>query len=118
MSNTYILRKEIYSRLYYSLLPLRVWNHVFLCCRSQYERNMCLLFTKICLKNKKVIKSICKRMNVDCFDCMPPPLLDGVLIRGDVNLHVHSRSQDRQKLCNPNNLGTLFYDVISSPFLL
>ena len=57
-------------------------------------------------------------MNFDCFDCMPPPLLDGVLIRGAVNLHVHSRSQDRQKLYNPNNLGTLFYEVISSPFLL
>ena len=57
-------------------------------------------------------------MNFDCFDCMPPLLLDGVLIRGAVNLHVHSRSQDRQKLYNPNNLGTLFYEVISSPFLL
>ena len=29
ISQVHVFRKEIYSRLYYSLLPFRVWNHVF-----------------------------------------------------------------------------------------
>ena len=79
---------------------------------------MCLFCTKICLKDKKVIKSICKTLKVNCFDCMPPLLIDGVIIRSDVSLFVHISSQGRQKLYNPDNFGTLFYEVISSPFLL
>ena len=27
---------------YFSLLPFRVWNHLFHCYRSQYESNLCL----------------------------------------------------------------------------
>ena len=53
VSHVHDFRKEIYSPLYYSLLPFHVWNYVFLCCRSQYESNMCLFCTKLCLKNKK-----------------------------------------------------------------
>ena len=34
-SHIHMLRKEISYRLYYSLLPFRIWNHVFLCGRSQ-----------------------------------------------------------------------------------
>ena len=118
MSQIHVLKKEIFHRLYYSLLPFRIWNHVFLCCRSQYERNMCLFCTKICLKDKKVIKAICETLKFNCFDCLPPALTDGVLIRSDVNLFVLSSSHDRQKLYNPNNFGTLFCEVISSPLLL
>ena len=113
-----MFRHEIFHRLFYSLLPFRVWNHVFLCCRSQYERNMCLFCAKIRLKDKKVIKSMCKTLKVNCFDCMSPLLAEGVIIRGDVSLFLHSSSQDRQKLYNPNNSDTLFYEVISSRFLL
>ena len=119
MSQIHALKKEIFNRLYHSLLPFRVRNHVFLCCRSQCERNMCLFCTKTYLKDKKVIKAICETLKVNCFDCLPPALTDGVIIRGDVNLFVHSSSShDRQKLYNPNNFGTLFYEVISSPLLL
>ena len=35
-------RKIIHHTLYSSLLPLRVWIHLFQCCRPQYESNMCL----------------------------------------------------------------------------
>ena len=107
MLHIHMLRKEIFYPLYNSLLLFRVCNHLFLCCRSQYKRNMCLFCTKIRLKNKKVIKAICKTLKVDCFDCVPPSLID-VIIRGDVNLFIHSRSQDRQKLYNSNNLVLCF----------
>ena len=51
MTHIHMLKKEIFYRLYYSLLPFRVWNRVFFCCGSQYERSMCLFCTKIRLKN-------------------------------------------------------------------
>ena len=35
-----------------------------------------------------------------------------------VNLFVHSWSHDRQKLCSPDNVGVLYYQVISSPFII
>ena len=118
MLHIHMLRKEIFILSTIPCSCFRVWNHLFLCCRSQYERNICLFCTKIRLKNKKVVKAICKTLKVDCFDCVSPSLIDDVIIRGDVNLFIHSRSQDRQKLYNSNNFGTLFYEVISSPLSL
>ena len=41
-----------------------------------------------------------------------------VIFSNEINLFVHSFSQDRQKLYGPNNFGTLFYEVISFPFML
>ena len=37
---------------------------------------------------------------------------------GYVNLFVHSSSQNRQRLYSPDNVGTLYYEIISSPFIL
>ena len=111
-------RKEIYSRLYYSLLPFRVWNHVFLCCRSQYESNICLFCTKLCLKNEKVNLVITKTLKIGYFENFPVSLYCSVISSDEINLFVHSSSQDRQKLYGPNNFGTLLYEVISSPFML
>ena len=102
----------------YLLLPFRVWNHVFLCCRSQYESNICLFYTKLCLKNKKVNRAITKKLKIGYLENFPASLYCSVISTDKINLFVHSSSQDRQKLCSPNNFGTLFYEVISSPFLL
>ena len=43
----------------------------------------------------------------------------GVITDGSINLFVHCSISDRQKLyCSNGNFGTLFYEVISSPFIL
>ena len=51
-------RKIIHHTLYFSLLPLRVWIHLFQCCRPQYESNMCLFCTKLYLTNRKICNVI------------------------------------------------------------
>ena len=40
--NLIAARKIIHNRLYFLLLPFLVWNHLFHCCRSQYESIMCM----------------------------------------------------------------------------
>ena len=52
------VKKIIYDKMHFSLLPFRVWNHLFHCCRFHYERNMCLFCTKLYLRNKKICKLI------------------------------------------------------------
>lgn len=53
IKNLLEFKKTPYKKLCYSLLPFCVWNHIFLCCRSQYESIMCLFCTKLHLRNKK-----------------------------------------------------------------
>ena len=53
----FLLAKEVLmNKLYYSILPFRVWNHLFLCERSQYLVDMSRYCTK--LKN-----CMCKSMS-------------------------------------------------------
>ena len=79
---------------------------------------MCLFCTKLCLKNKKVNRPITETLKIGYFENFPMGLYCSVISRDRINLFVHSSSQDRQKLFGPNNFDTLFYEVISSPFIL
>ena len=113
------VRKITEQKLYYAILPFRVWNHLFLCVRSQYESNMCLFCTKIYLRNKKLSRLIEKKLTVDVLKHFPSQLSYGIISGGCVNLFVHSSVIDRQKVFDESaNFGTLFYEVINSPFIL
>ena len=119
MDNIIKVRKIIEQKLYYAILPFRVWNHLFLCVRSQYESNMCLFCTKIYLRNKKLSRLIEKKLTVDVLKNFPSQLSYGVISGGCVNLFVHSSVIDRQKVFDESaNFGTLFYEVINSLFML
>ena len=50
--NLHQAKYVIMNRLYYSVLPFHVWNHLFLCERSQHLSNMCEYCTKLYIKNK------------------------------------------------------------------
>ena len=53
-------KKIIMDRLFHSILPFRVWNHMFYCIRSEYCVDMCLLCTKIYVPVKKISDHINK----------------------------------------------------------
>ena len=113
------VRKITEQKLYYAILPFRVWNHLFLCVRSQYESNMCLFCTKIYLRNKKLSRLIKKNLTLDVLKHFPSQLSYGIISGGCVNLFVHSSVTDRQKVFDESaNFGTLFYKVINSLFML
>lgn len=87
-----VLRVETYQRLYYSILPFPVWNHIWCCCRSQYDPSICQFCSKLLIKNKKVDKEIRKRLTFDS---------------GLVSLFFHVKcGPDRQK---PYSLVLRFY---------
>ena len=113
------VRKIIEQKLYNAILPFCVWNHLFLCVGSQYESNMCLFCTKIYLRNKKLSRLINKNLTLDVLKHFPSQLSYGIISGGCVNLFVHSSVIDRQKVFDESaNFGTLFYEVINSPFML
>ena len=113
------MRKIIWNELFYAILPFRVWSHLFLCCKSQYESNMCLFCTKIYLRNKRQSTSIEENLTVDIYIFFPVHLSYGIIYGGHVHFFVHSSIVDRQKHLAYNlNFGTLFYEIINSPFML
>ena len=119
IENLQAARKIIHDRLYFSLLPFRVCNHLFQCCRCQYENNMCLFCTKLYLKNKKICRVIEKKLTTDVLEYFPVQLSNGVIAHVVVHLLVHSSVSDRQKLHGENtNFGILYYEVVSSLFIL
>ena len=119
IENLQAARKIIHDRLHFSLLPFRVCNHLFQCCRSQYESNMCLFCTKLYLKNKKICRVIEKKLTINGLEYFPVQLSYGVITHGVVHLFVHSSVSDRQKLHGENtNFGILYYEVVSSLFIL
>lgn len=59
-----------------------------------------------------------KSLRINARKCFPSAFCYGVVSDGYVNLFVHSWSHDRQKLCSPDNVGFLYYEVISSPFII
>ena len=103
------------------VFPFCVWNHIFLCVRSQYESNMCLFCTKIYLRNKKVSRLIEKKLTGDILNyfLFSFKLSYGVKTDSHFNLFFHSSVNEIQKLLAENsNFGTLFFEVINSLFLL
>ena len=82
IENLHPARKIIHHRLYFSLLPFCVWKHLFQCCRSQYESDMCLFCTKLYLKNKKICNVIEKKLTIDVLDYFPVQLTYGVISDG------------------------------------
>ena len=114
-----IEKLQVYYCLYYSVLPFRVWSHFWSCCRSQYEPTICQCCTKLLIKNKKVDKEIRKRLTIDSRKNMPSVLYYGVISNDLLSLLVHINcGRDRQRSCSENNFGVLYYEVISSPFVL
>ena len=92
------IRTIIRNKLFYTILPFRVCNHIWLSIRSQHERNMCLICTKIYLRNKKLSKVIDKELTVDVLNYFPIQLSYRVISEGFVNFFIHSAVMNLQKL--------------------
>ena len=69
-----VLEREIYERMFYSVLPFRVWSHLWYCCRSQFDSNVCQFCTKLQIKDKKVTKVINKKPTLDARNFVPPDI--------------------------------------------
>ena len=101
-------------RLYHSVLPFRVWNHLFLCERLNSMASMCEYCTKLCIKNKKVSGHINNNLFVQISD-FPNQLKHGFSLTQKVPLFVHTNIVTKN---DRSRCGGLYYESISSPFML
>ena len=114
-----VLEKEVYDRMFYSVLPFRVWSHLWTCCGSQFDPNFCQFCTKLQIKDKKVTKEINKKLTLDTRNFLPPCLYYGVVYNSSISLFVHVEfGPDRERPYSANNYGVLYYEVINSPFMI
>ena len=117
------------DRLYYLVFPFHVWNHLFLCERSQYMSNMCRYCTKLYIKNKKISDHINNNLSVHMNE-FPTQLKEGIWVTQKINLFVHSNIAAKNDLFGLKfdvtlkndlfelNFGSLYHESINSPFLL
>lgn len=107
------VKNIVMDRLYYSVLPFRVWNHLFLCERFNSLDSMCKYCTKCSVEIKKISWYINDNLFVHISD-IPHQLKHGFSLFDKVPLFVHTNVMKSEKC----NLGGVYYDKISSPFLL
>ena len=74
--------------------------------------------TMLRVKNVKVNKQIKDKLMIET-SLFPVLLRSSVLYVSEVHLFIHTNfSKDHQKPYSKNNFGVLYYEVVSSPFLL
>ena len=112
--NLFLAKDVLMDMLYYSVLPFHVWNHLFLCERSQYMANMCRYCTKFYIKNKKISDHINDKLFVE-INQFPIRLSSGVVVARRINLFVHANIAAINDLFGLN-FGSLYCESISSPF--
>ena len=111
------VRKIIMSKLLFSALPFLVWNHMFLCEKSQYCTDMCLYCTKLHISNKKISDHINKNLGV-AIEQFHASLREGVVIAEKIFIFAHTNIFIEKDDPFERNFGSLYYKSISSPFLL
>ena len=67
----FVVEKEIMERMFYSILPFRIWSQFWFCCRSQLDPNMCQYCTKLQIRNQKIINYVNKKLVFDVRKLFP-----------------------------------------------
>ena len=111
------VRKIIMSKLLFCALSFRVWNHIFLCEKSQYCTDMCLYCTKLQISNKKISDHINKNLCV-AIEQFHASLREGIVIAEKIFIFAHTNIFIEKDDPFGRNFGSLYYESISCPFLL
>ena len=104
--------------MFYAILPFRMWLYLWFCSRFQEDLHIYKFCSMLRIQNVKINNYI--RKNFFIKTCLFPMLLrHSILYAPDNRLFVSIRSgRDRQRPYCEHNFGLLFYEEISSPFLL
>ena len=102
-----------------SILPLRVWNRIFLCERSQYCIYMCNFCTKSYVSIKKKSDHINKILFVPMEEFLPS-IREGIVLAEKIYIFAHNNVfiEKDDPFGRSAYFASLFYETISSPFLL
>ena len=109
--------RDMTKEIYYSFPPFCIWNHVFLCERSQYVKDMCLDCTKLYIQNKKISNFINDELCLNVSE-FPYEITRGIVSANKIYLFAHTNAYCRKNDPFGTNLGSLYYESINSTFLL
>lgn len=90
-------RFVITEKLFYSILPFRVLNHLFCAPGLSMKQNMCRFCTKIYIKHKNTSKYINDNLFIQITEFIPVQFSYGIITGGERNLFVRSSVCERQK---------------------
>lgn len=107
------VRKIILNKLMFASLPLRVWNHMFLCERSHYCVDMCLYYTKLHVRNKIISDHINKNLYV-LIEQFHSSIGDGIVIANKIFIFAHTNIFVEKHDSFGTNFGLLYYESIFS----
>ena len=117
MKSFLFLRKKYLNEC--SVLPFRVWSHMWCCCRSQYDPDICQFCTKLQIKGRNVHRFISKKLFIDSRKLFPDDLFFTVTYNSEIPLFARVNfGPDRQRPYSEHTFGTLHYEVISSAFMI
>lgn len=106
------------QRMFYGVLPNRVWFHFCFCSRSQLDLNTCQYCTMLPVRNAKINKYVNDKLNIDT-RLFPILLRSSVLYVSEVHSFIHTNfGKDRQRPYSEDNSGTFYYEGVTSPFIL
>ena len=111
------LRDVMIDKVYYSILPFRIWNHFFLCERSQYVKNICLDCTKLYIKSKRISNYINDNLYVNMID-FPDQITRRIVCANKTYIFAHTNAYSKKYDPFGRNLGLLYNESLNTPFLL
>ena len=113
------MKRFLFLRKKYSVLPFRVWSHMWCCCISQYDRDICQFCTKLQIKDRKVHRFISKKLFIDTRKLFPDDIFLTVTYNSEILLFVHVNfGPDRKRPYSEHTFSSLHYEVISSAFMI
>ena len=115
--NLFLVKDVLMDRLYYSVLPFRVWNNLFMYERLNSFPNMCGYCSKLCIKNNKISDHINNNLFVH-INGFPNQLKQGIIMTQKVPLFVWTKHTNIVMSNDRLNFGSLWYESIDSPFML
>ena len=115
--NLFLVKDVLMDRLYYSVLPFRVWNHLFMCERLNSMPKICGYFTKLCIKNKKISDHINNNLFVHINE-FSNQLKQGIIMTQKVPLLVDTKHANIFMSNDRLNFGSLWCESIDSSFML
>ena len=112
-------RGIILNKLMLSILPFNVWNHIFLCERSQYCIGMCNFCTKSYVSNKIISDHINKILFVPIEE-FHTSIREGMVLVEKIYIFAHTNvfTDKDDPFGRSDNFGSLYYESINSPFFL
>ena len=109
------VRGVIMDKVYFSVLPFHIWYHLF-CVKGLNISMICVNTVQSCIFNIQISDHVNEKLFASIYQ-LPVQLRKGMVITEKVYLFAHTNVFIKNHLFR-SNFGSLYYESISSPFLL